>query len=88
MTTFSIRTDDPLFPLIALLPLSDVRGGQLPLVGTPGPVRPLSAALGVVPIECGKHDTTASRWWEDDATETTDDGVVKPDTVRIMRTDT
>jgi len=88
VTILPFRPDDPLFPSVALLPLSDTRGGQLPLVGSPGSLRPLSAALGVVPIECGKHDTIASRWWEEDATETTDDGVVKPDTVRILRTDT
>ncbi len=88
MTNFSAQSDDPLFPSVALLPLSDVRGGQLPLVGKPGSLRPLSATLGVVPIEFGKHDTTASRWWEDDPTEKADDGTVVPDTVRVLRTDT
>jgi hypothetical protein len=47
----------------ALLPLSDTRGGDIPLAGTPGSLRPLSAAPGIVPIECGKHDTTATRWY-------------------------
>lgn len=79
---------DPLFPSAALLPLSDTRGGDIPLVGTPGSLRPLSAALGIVPIECGKHDTTASRWYEDDPTQKSDDGKVVSDTVKILRTDT
>jgi len=51
---------DPLFPSVALLPLSDTQGGQTPLAGTPGPLRPLSAALGIVPIECGKLESTSA----------------------------
>lgn len=57
-------------------------------MGIPGPLRPLSAALGIAPIECGKHDTTASRWYEEDPTQKSDDGKVVPDTVKILRTDT
>lgn len=79
---------DPLFPSAALLPLSDTRGGHIPLAGTPGLLRPLSASLGIAPIECGKHDTTASRWYEDDPTQKSDDGKVVADTVKILRTDT
>ena len=79
---------DILVPAAALLPLSDRNGGQLPLTGSPGVLRPLCAALGVAPIELGKHDTTASRWYEDDETQKSDDGVVVPDTVKVLRTDT
>ncbi len=89
MTAFTPPSGgDPLFPSAALLPLSDPGGGQVPLVGIPGPLRPLSAALGIAPIECGKHDTTASRWYEEDPTQKSDDGKVVPDTVKILRTDT
>lgn len=77
-----------MFPSAALLPLSDAQGGDIPLVGIPGPLRPLSAVLGITPIECGKHDTTASRWYEDDPTQKSDDGKVVSDTVKILRTDT
>jgi hypothetical protein len=79
---------DPLFPSAALLPLSDTRGGNMPLAGTPGPLRPLVALLGIGPIECGKHDTTATQWYEDDATQRSYDGKVVEDTVKILRTDT
>jgi hypothetical protein len=89
MTAFTAPADgDPLFPSAALLPLSDTRGGQVPLVGTPGSLRPLSASLGVVPIEYGKHNTTGTRWYEDDPTQKSDDGRVVPDTVKVLRTDT
>ncbi|HEX2299039.1 MAG TPA: hypothetical protein VHH34_11070 [Pseudonocardiaceae bacterium] len=79
---------DPLFPPAALLPLSDIRGGHVPPVGTPGPLRPLSAALGIAPVECGRHDTTATQWYEDDPTQKSDDGKVVSDTITILRTDT
>lgn len=79
---------DPLVPSAALLPLSDTRGGDVPLSGTPGPLRPLVAALRIAPVECGKHDITASRWYEDDPTQKCDDGRVVPDTVKVLRTDT
>lgn len=69
-------------------PWSDTRGGHVPLVGTPGPLRPLSVALGITPVECGKHDTTATKWYEDDPTQKSDDGKVVSDTVTILRTDT
>jgi hypothetical protein len=85
---YSVARQDALVPAAALLPLCDVRGGQLPTSGGPGRLRPLSAALAVAPLECGKHDTTASRWHEDDATEKSDDGVVVPDTIKVLRTDT
>lgn len=81
-------TQDTLFPSAALLPLSDIRGGQRPLHSAPGQLRPLPAALAVVPIECGKHDTTSTRWTENDPTEVTDDGKVTKDTVPVVRTDT
>ena len=79
---------DALVPAAALLPLSDLRGGQIPLTGTPGRLRPLCAALAVAPMDCGKHDTTGSRWYEDDPTQKSDDGVVIPDIVKVLRTDT
>ncbi|MDQ3576768.1 MAG: hypothetical protein M3443_04030 [Actinomycetota bacterium] len=70
------------------MPLSDLHGGQLPVAAVPGTLRPLTASLAVAPVECGRHDTTASRWYEDDATQKSDDGKVVPDTVKILRTDT
>lgn len=79
---------DPLFPSAALLPLSDTGGGQVPLAGVAGPLRPLCATLAVAPIECGKHSTTATHWYEDDPTQKSDDGKVVTDTVKILRTDT
>jgi hypothetical protein len=51
---------DPLMPVAALLPLCDTAaGGRLPLEHSPGPLRPFSATLGVVPIQCG--EATADR---------------------------
>ncbi len=79
---------DVLFPARALLPLSAPGGGQRPLDHVPGVRRPLAAALGVIPAQCGKHDTTASRWTEDKPTQKSRDGVVEPDTVSIPHTDT
>jgi len=80
---------DPLMPSAALLPLADTRcGGRLPIEHVPGSLRPFSATLGVVPIECGKHDTTATRWDEKKTEETNRDGTVDIDTVTIPRTDT
>jgi hypothetical protein len=79
---------DILFPARALLSLSSPGGGQLPLAHVPGVLRPLAASLGVVPAECGKHDTTATRWNEDKATQKSRDGIVEPDTVSIQHTDT
>ncbi len=79
---------DVLFPLKALLPLSAPGGGHCPLPHVPGILRPLVAALGVTPIEAGKHDTTATRWTEDKETQKSRDGVVEPDTVPITHTDT
>ncbi|MGH4017583.1 MAG: hypothetical protein ACRDSL_27405 [Pseudonocardiaceae bacterium] len=80
---------DPLMPSAALLPLADTRcGGRLPIEHVPGSLRPFSATLGVVPIECGKHDTTATRWDETKTEETNRDGRIDVDTVTIPRTDT
>ena len=77
-----------LFPVRALLPLSAPGGGHHPLVHVPGAWRPLAAALAVIPVQCGKHDTTATRWTEDKSTQKSSDGVVEPDTVSILHTDT
>jgi hypothetical protein len=79
---------DILFPANALLSLSSLDSGNVPLPHAPGMLRPLAAALGVVPAEAGKHDTTATRWTEDKATQKSRDGVVEPDTVPIVHTDT
>jgi len=84
----STRQPDPLVPLAALLPLCNRSGGQLPVPSVPGGVRPVTALLAVVPVECGRHDTTASRWYEDDPTQKSADGNVVPDTVKVLRTDT
>lgn len=77
-----------LFPARALLPLSAPGSAQHPLPHVPGARRPLAAALGVIPLEAGKHDTTATRWTEDKETQKSRDGVVEPDTVSITHTDT
>ena len=83
-----MKQTDALVPANALLPLCDTPGGGYrPSEHTPGRLRPFVATLAVVPIECGKHETTATRWVEDDATEKSDDGKVVPDTVKITRTD-
>jgi len=80
---------DPLVPPSALLPLADTRGGgQRPVEHVPGSLRPFSATLAVVPIHCGKHDTTATKWDKTEETERSRDGVVEPDTVVIPQTDT
>ena len=80
---------DPLMPSTALLPLTDTRrGGQVPIAHEPEPLRPFSATLAVVPIECGKHDTTATKWDETTETERSTDGVVEPDTLTETKTDT
>ena len=80
---------DPLMPAAALLPLCDTAGGgRLPLEHSPGPLRPFSATLGVVPIQCGKHDTTATKWDETETKPTNRDGREDPDTSTIPRTDT
>lgn len=80
---------DPLVPPAALLPLADTRGGgQRPIEHVPGSLRPFSATLAVVPIRCGKHDTTATRWDKTEETERSRDGVVEPDTVVIPQYDT
>ena len=79
---------DPLVPPSALLPLADTRaGGQRPVEHVPGSLRPFSATLAVVPIPCGKHHTTATRWDKTEATERSRDGVVEPDTVVIPQID-
>ncbi len=79
---------DVLFPARALLPLSALGGGHQPLPHVPAALRPLAAALGVIPVEAGKHDTTATCWTEDKETQKSRDGVVEPDTVPITHTDT
>jgi hypothetical protein len=79
---------DVLFPARALLPLTAPGGGHHPLPHVPGERRPLAAALGVIPVEAGKHDTAATRWNEDKPTQKSRDGVVEPDTVSITHTDT
>lgn len=84
----SSAESDVLFPARALLPLSAPGGGHHPLPHVAGALRPLAAALGVSPVEAGKHDTTATRWTEDKETQKSRDGVVEPDTVPITHTDT
>jgi hypothetical protein len=79
---------DPLFPASGLWPHAERGGGYRPMANIPGPLRPYSATLAVAPLECGKHDTTATRWSQDKATEECRDGEVIPDTVTIQHTDT
>jgi hypothetical protein len=84
-----ISGSDPLISSAVLLPLSDTAcGGRLPLKHVPGALRPFSATLGVVPIQCGKHDTTGTKWDERKTEETNRDGRIDTDTVTIPRTDT
>lgn len=81
-------TSDPLFPTAGLLPLSEPGGGHIPPVNVPGPVRPFTATLAVrPPLEAKKHDTNPSRWTENKPTQRSRDGVVVPDTVPIVHTD-
>ena len=75
---------DPLFPTSCLWPLAERGCGYRPMANIPGPLRPYSASLGIAPIECGKHDTTATRWTQEKATEESKDGEVVPDTVSIV----
>lgn len=79
---------DPLFPISGLWPLAERGGGYRPIANVPGPLQPYLALLAVAPIECGKHDTTATRWTQEKATEESKDGAVVPDTVTIEHTDT
>lgn len=80
---------DPLMPSAALLPLADtICGGRHPMRHVPGDLRAFSATLGVVPAQCGKHDTTATKWDEKKTSETNRDGRIDSDTVTIPRTDT
>jgi hypothetical protein len=51
-------------------------------------VNPLPATLAVVPIQWGKHDTTATKWDKAEETERSRDGVVVLDIVAIPQTDT
>ena len=77
---------DPLFPRAALLPLTE-RGGHTPLAHTPGPIRPFSASLAVIPIECGNDETTATHDTEVKQTQYTSDGKMETDAVPIVVTD-
>jgi hypothetical protein len=85
----SIRSSDPLFPAEGLLPLCERAGGYIPIANVPGSVRPFTATLAVPPpLETKKHDTTPSRWTENQPTQRSDDGRVIPDTTPIVHTDT
>lgn len=57
------------------------------MANVPGVLRPYSATLAVVPIECGKHDTTATRYTVQQATKTTDDSNPITDSVSMPHTD-
>ena len=81
-------TSDPLVPPSALLPLAATHcGGQRPVEHVPGSLRPFSATLAIVPLPCGKHHTTATRWDKTEGTQKSRDGVVEPDSVVITQTD-
>jgi hypothetical protein len=79
---------DPLFPGAALLPMTDPGGVQKAVPTARGRVRPFSATLGVPPVVAGKHNTSATRWTEQQQTQTSKDGVVVPDTTTVTHTDT
>lgn len=82
-------TSDPLVSPASLLPLADTAsGGYRPMDHVPGPLRPYSASLAVVPIECGKHETTATRHETTEATEIIKDGTAVSDSVTKVSTDT
>lgn len=79
---------DPLVRPESLFPLAETRGGgHRPVEHVPGVLRPFSATLAVVPIECGKHETTATRFEKDEATEKSRDGFVEYDSVPVVHTD-
>lgn len=84
--------NDPLLPSAALLPQCGTRsGGTIPKPHQPGLLRPYSATLAVEPLECGKHDTTATKWDKKETTQGAGDGKdspPKPDTVTIPQYDT
>ncbi|MFY9807589.1 MAG: hypothetical protein WAK86_10030, partial [Pseudonocardiaceae bacterium] len=46
---------EPLFPSAALLPLSDLGCGHVPLAGAPGRLRPLSASRPPRPRQTRHH---------------------------------
>ena len=82
------RRPDPLCPASGLLPVSEFGGGYRPNANVPGALRPYSASLAVRPIECGKHDTTGTRWTETKATKQIIDGTAFPDSEQKVFTDT
>ncbi|MGQ0837429.1 hypothetical protein [Actinokineospora sp.] len=82
-----MSSSDPLFPAATLLPLTEP-GGYSPPAHRPGPLRPLSASLAVVPTECGTDETTATRNTEVKQTQHTSDGKMETDAVPIVVTDT
>ncbi len=83
--------DDPLLPSAALLPQCGTRsGGTILQPHQPGRIRPYSATLAVEPVECGKHETTATKWDKVQATEKPSDGKdspPEPDSVTIPQYD-
>jgi hypothetical protein len=85
-----MRTD-PLLPSAALLPQCGTRsGGTIPSLHRSGQLRPYSATLAVTPLECGKHDTTATKWDKSEATQKSGDGKdspPQPDTITIPQYD-
>lgn len=80
---------DPLFPSTAGLPLSARSGGSVltPLTTPRGPL-PLAVSLGVRPIECGKHESTATKYHKNVTTKHIIDGTEERDTIVQENTDT
>ncbi len=83
-----LGSSDSLFPGSSTLPLCELGGGNRPVANVPGVVRPFAATLGELPIELGKHDTTASRWTTTERTKQNLDNKEVPDTVQKVNTDT
>lgn len=88
LTSGTPASRDPLFPSPTLLPLAEA-GGHVPLPHVPGDLRPFSATLAVLaPIEAKKHDTTSTSRVEKEHTQRSRDGVVEPDSISHVKTDT
>lgn len=73
---------DPIFPLSAMLPLSEPGGVQYPVIHVRGSLRPFAATLAVPPpAEAKKHDTVSTHNATTERTQRNYDGKVVTDTV-------
>lgn len=80
---------DPIFPITALLPLSDPGGVQMAIPHRPGLLRPFVATLGVPRrLDDKKHDTSATTSTRKTDSVTINDGTSVTDTVVDTTVDT